>query len=430
MKKVIIWLILCLIWGTTWIFIKIGLADLPPIAFAAARFLLAVVILFFVIRIQKIPLPKTAKEWSLIALTGVLQFSINYSLVFWSEQYITSGLAAVLQATITVFGLILAWFFLPNERITKLKIFAVGLGIIGVAVIFIDQLKVQNLMAFLGSVGIVIGAYAAAQASILVKAKASAMHPAALVFAQIICGLPAIIIYSLVAEGNPFTFHWTWRAVVCVLYLSVFGTVAAFWLYYWLLSKIESTKAMMISLVTPLLAVIIGAIFLGERLPPQWTGLKFFNVFGPNEYHKGTMMSVLARRFDDVKAGRPVQLFKSHREGIADGDQRRDFIYVDDVVRVMMWLLATSSVSGLFNVGTGTARSFRDLMLSAYAALGATPNIQYIDMPEAIRGSYQYFTQSEVDRLLRAGYNGGFTALEDAVGRYVKGFLDRTDRFR
>ncbi len=114
----------------------------------------------------------------------------------------------------------------------------------------------------------------------------------------------------------------------------------------------------------------------GEKLPPQWAGLKFFNVFGPNEYHKGTMMSVLAQRFDDIKAGRPVQLFKSHRDGIADGDQRRDFIYVDDVVRVMMWLLASPSVSGIFNVGTGKARSFRDLMLSAYAALGTEPNIR------------------------------------------------------
>jgi ADP-L-glycero-D-manno-heptose 6-epimerase len=168
----------------------------------------------------------------------------------------------------------------------------------------------------------------------------------------------------------------------------------------------------------------------GEKLPPQWAGLKFFNVFGPNEYHKGSMMSVLARRFDDVKAGRPVQLFKSHRDGIADGDQRRDFIYVDDVVRVTMWLLATPGVSGVFNVGTGTARSFKDLMLSAYTALGAKPNIQYIDMPEQIRGSYQYFTQSEVDRLRHAGYNGGFTTLEDAVDTYVKGFLDRPDRFR
>src|SRR6266705_171098 len=122
----------------------------------------------------------------------------------------------------------------------------------------------------------------------------------------------------------------------------------------------------------------------GEKLPPQWAGLKFFNVFGPNEYHKGAMMC----------------------------------------------LLATPSISGIFNVGTGKARSFKDLMLSAYAALGTVPNIQYIDMPEQMRGSYEYFTQSNVDRLQRAGYNGGFTALEDAVEAYVKGFLDRADRFR
>jgi drug/metabolite transporter (DMT)-like permease len=272
MKTILIWLLLCLIWGTTWIFIKIGLDDLPPIAFAASRFIVAVVILFVVLRVGKIPLPKTAKEWRLIALTGVLQFSINYTMVFWSEQYITSGLAAVLQSMITVFGLILAWFFLPNERVTKLKIFAVCLGIVGVTVIFYDQLKVQNLMAFLGSVGIVVGAYAAAQASILVKAKGGAFHPGALVFSQMICGLPLIIIYSLIAEGNPLNFHWTWRAVVCILYLTLAGTIAAFWLYYWLLSKVESTIAMLISLVTPLLAVVIGAIVLGETLPPQ-TGL-------------------------------------------------------------------------------------------------------------------------------------------------------------
>src|SRR3954462_9319437 len=167
-----------------------------------------------------------------------------------------------------------------------------------------------------------------------------------------------------------------------------------------------------------------------ENLPPQWAGLKFFNVFGPNEYHKGTMMSVLARRFDDVKAGRAVQLFKSHRQGIADGDQRRDFIYVDDVVRVTTWLLATPSVSGIFNVGTGKARSFREMLLAAYAALGEAPNIQYLEMPEAIRGSYQYFTQADIGRLQGAGYNGGFTALEEAVNTYVKSYLDQPDPFR
>jgi len=158
--------------------------------------------------------------------------------------------------------------------------------------------------------------------------------------------------------------------------------------------------------------------------------LKFFNVFGPNEYHKGAMMSVLARRFEDIRSERVVELFKSHRDGIADGDQRRDFIYVDDAVRVVMWLLAAPSVSGLFNVGTGKARSFKELISAAYVALGATPNIHYIDMPEALRNSYQYFTQSEVERLQRAGYNGGFTALEEAVSLYVKGYLDRPDRYR
>jgi ADP-L-glycero-D-manno-heptose 6-epimerase len=168
----------------------------------------------------------------------------------------------------------------------------------------------------------------------------------------------------------------------------------------------------------------------GETLPPQWAGLKFFNVFGPNEYHKGTMASVVARRFDDIKSGRTVQLFKSHRPGIADGDQQRDFIYVDDVVRVLLWLLATPSVSGLFNVGTGRARSFKDIMLAAFAALGKTPAITYIDMPEEIRDSYQYFTESKVDRLCAAGYNGGFTPLEDAVAHYVKAYLSTSDRFR
>lgn len=270
--KILVWLILALIWSTTWIFIKVGLDDIPPMVFAAARFLVSVGILAILIKVQGIKMPKTAAEWKLIAITGLLQFSINYSLVFWSEQHISSGLAAVLQATISVFGLMLAWLMLPNERITPQKIIAVVVGIVGVAIIFFDQLRVENWMAFAGCVAIVVGAYAAAQASILVKAKATDIHPASLVFSQMLCGLPLIIIYSLIAEGNPLTFNWSWKAILCVLYLAVFGTVAAFWLYYWLLARIESTKAMMISLITPLLAVVIGWLVLGEKLPPQ-TGI-------------------------------------------------------------------------------------------------------------------------------------------------------------
>ena len=268
--KIFIWLTLCLIWGTTWIFIKIGLEEgLPPLTFAAARFVLALIILAFIIFFQKIPLPVNKRQWKLLALTGVMQFSINYSLVFWSEQYISSGLAAVLQAMITVFGLVLAWIHLPNERITGIKIAAVLLGICGVAVIFIKQLQINSVLAFAGCVAIVVGAYAAAHGSILVKAYGGNLHPATLVFGQMICGILPIIIYAFTVEGNPLKLNWTWKAIISVFYLTIFGTIAAFWLYYWLLSKIESTKAMMISLVTPLIAVIVGWIFLNEKLPAQ-----------------------------------------------------------------------------------------------------------------------------------------------------------------
>jgi ADP-L-glycero-D-manno-heptose 6-epimerase len=167
-----------------------------------------------------------------------------------------------------------------------------------------------------------------------------------------------------------------------------------------------------------------------QPLPPQWVGLKFFNVYGPNEYHKGEMMSVLCKVFDQAKAGVPVRLFKSHRPGIADGDQRRDFIYVEDVTAVVRWLIGTPSVNGLFNVGTGKAQSFREMIEAMFVALGRPPKIEYVDMPASIRDSYQYFTQASVEKLRRAGYNAGFTPLTTAVRRYVGEFLDRADRYR
>ncbi len=166
-----------------------------------------------------------------------------------------------------------------------------------------------------------------------------------------------------------------------------------------------------------------------EKLPPHWAGLKFFNVYGPNEYHKGHMASVLARVFDDAKAGKPVRLFKSYKDGVADGDQRRDFIYVDDAVAVLRWLMDTPSINGIYNVGTGKAESFRDMIGAMFKALGRPANIEYIEMPEKIRPQYQYFTQSSVENLRRAGYNAGFTPLDDAVASYVNGYLDQSDRY-
>ena len=175
---------------------------------------------------------------------------------------------------------------------------------------------------------------------------------------------------------------------------------------------------------------VARAILNGEPAPPQWAGLKFFNVYGPNERHKGDMMSVVAKLHPLLKAGEPARLFKSHRPDFADGGQSRDFIHVDDCVAVMLWLLDTPEVSGLFNVGTGKARSFRDLAEATFAALGLEPRVEYVDMPEHLRDKYQYFTQASTERLRAAGYTRPFTELEDGVRRYVQDFLEQPDPYR
>ncbi len=267
--KYIVWLVLCLIWGTTWLFIKVGLEEIPPFTFALLRFIVSIIIVGAIILVSRIGLPANARDWRLLAITGVLQFSINYSLVFWSELHISSGLAAVLQAMIPVFGLILAAVYLPEEKITMLKIAALGIGVAGVGVIFYEQLSIESTMAFAGSVAIVIGAFAAAQASILTKAKGGNMHPAILLFGQMVCGIGPIFVIVFLREGNPFNLNITFSGIFSIMYLAVLGTVVSFWLYYWLLSRIESTKAMTIALVTPLVAVVCGNLFLGEKLRTQ-----------------------------------------------------------------------------------------------------------------------------------------------------------------
>lgn len=164
--------------------------------------------------------------------------------------------------------------------------------------------------------------------------------------------------------------------------------------------------------------------------PPQWAGLKFFNVYGPNEYHKGGQKSVVCGITPDAMAGKPVKLFKSYQADYADGGQLRDFVYVRDCVGVMLWLFDTPGVSGIYNVGTGKARSFADLARAVFAALGKTPNIQYVEMPEILREKYQYFTEADMIRLRRAGYTKPFTELEDGVREYVTCYLTAEDKYR
>ena len=167
-----------------------------------------------------------------------------------------------------------------------------------------------------------------------------------------------------------------------------------------------------------------------DYAPPQWVGLKFFNVYGPNEEHKHSMKSVASQIWPKVTGGHSVQLFKSYREGIADGGQTRDFVYVRDVADVVAWLNASEQVNGVYNLGSGTARTFEDMAKAVFAAAGKPAQIEYTPMPPAIRDKYQYFTEAKMDRLKAAGFNQPMTVLEDGITDYVRNYLSQPDPYR
>ena len=179
---------------------------------------------------------------------------------------------------------------------------------------------------------------------------------------------------------------------------------------------------------------VLASIARDEPAPPTWAGLRFFNVYGPNEYHKGPMQSLVAKIVSAHRPGAAVQLFKSYRPDFADGWQLRDFIWVDDAVAVMLWLRTSGQAGGraggIINLGTGIARSFHDLASAAIRACGETPRIEYVDMPAAIRPAYQYYTCADVSRLRVLGYSAPFITLEAGVTRYVATFLRGKDRYR
>lgn len=167
----------------------------------------------------------------------------------------------------------------------------------------------------------------------------------------------------------------------------------------------------------------------GGKVPRQWAGLKFFNVYGPNEYHKGDMRSVVAKIYPGAAAGETATLFESHHPDFEHGGQSRDFVYVKDCVDVVLWLLEHPEVSGVYNLGTGQARSFRDLASAVYRALGREPQIEYVPTPEELRAKYQYFTQADMSRLRAAGYEAEFTSLEDGITDYVQNYLHAEDAY-
>lgn len=172
----------------------------------------------------------------------------------------------------------------------------------------------------------------------------------------------------------------------------------------------------------------------GDKLLDKVAGLKFFNVFGPNEYHKEDMRSVVCKAFAQIRQTGKLKLFKSYHKEYADGEQRRDFVYIKDCVRVVDWLIKNRSVGGIFNVGTGQARTWNDLGRAVFAAMGREPQIEYVDMPDALRGKYQYYTCADLTKLNARGCDVGFQSLEDGITDYVqnylmKGFAHLTSRY-
>jgi len=265
MKARVVWLILCVIWGSTWLFIKLGLNDLPPLTFAGIRFLCASSILVAIIFARGVRWPRKRSEWLLIAIVGWLQFSLNYGLVFWGEQRIPSGLAAVLQSTFPAFGLVIAHFYLPEERITPKKVMGIMLGVIGVGIVFSNQLSFAGKAALAGSVALVLSAVCGSYGNVLVKAYGTQIDPFVLAAGQMVCGFPPLLALGIATEGNPIHFHWTTTAVIALAYLVIVGSVIAFTLFYWLVRHMDVINTMLIALVTPVVAVLLGMIVLHEK---------------------------------------------------------------------------------------------------------------------------------------------------------------------
>jgi drug/metabolite transporter (DMT)-like permease len=258
------WLTLCAVWSSTWLVIKVGLRDLPPISYAAIRFVIAVIVLLAISVGRVRLLPRRVLDYAILALTGVLMFAVNYGLLFWGELHVSSGLAAVLQATIPIFGMLFAHAMLPDEPLRLQRLFGALLALGGVAMICERLLGFSGLMAFWGGLGIVFGAACAAFSNVLLKARVIPLAPSMIAAWQMIFGTAPLLLTGFMVEGNPTRFHWSALSLFCLLYLAVIGSALTFLLLYWLLPRMTVARLQAISLITPPGAVMLGWAIGGE----------------------------------------------------------------------------------------------------------------------------------------------------------------------
>jgi drug/metabolite transporter (DMT)-like permease len=242
-----------------------GLRDLPPISYAGIRFLIAIIVLLALSSGRVRLLPPRPSDYAVLAFTGVLMFAVNYGLLFWGELHVSSGLAAVLQATIPIFGMLFAHLMLPDEPLRLQKLSGALLALGGVTIICERLLGFNGLMAFWGGLGIVFGAAGAAFSNVLLKARMIQLAPAMIAAWQMIFGTAPLLVTGFALEGNPLRFHWGALSIFCLLYLAVIGSALTFLLLYWLLPRMTVARLQAISLITPPGAVALGWAIGGEK---------------------------------------------------------------------------------------------------------------------------------------------------------------------
>jgi drug/metabolite transporter (DMT)-like permease len=271
-RVVAVYILTCLIWSTVWLFIKIAVSEVPPVSFAAMRLIIAILVMVPVTLAWRTPLPKKLRDWIMIAGTGILLLGFNYALLNWGMQFISSGLTAVLQAMTPAFALVFGHYLLPDEQITPRKAAGLALGIGGIAVIFWDQLTFGSDRAFTGSVTVTLGALCVALAYVIVRREGKHLHPSVLTSGQMTAAFVPLMIYGWTVEGNPFELHWTRRALIAALYLALLGSVLAAWLNYWLLSRVGAVNLLLMGLIEPIIAILLGSWFLGESVTSRALG--------------------------------------------------------------------------------------------------------------------------------------------------------------
>lgn len=259
-----VWLLLGFVWGSTWLFIKLGLEDLPPFSLAGLRFLVAAAAMWGVLAVRRARLPRSRRDWLLMIGTGVLTFGLDYGLVFWGENHISAGLTSILFSTMPLFVLLLAHLMIPAERMTRRKLAGILVGIGGVALIFSRQLQVSDALAMWGAVAILAAAAVAGVSSVLIRRHGGHLDPSVLTTVQVTAGCIPLLIVGLAVEGSPVELGWTPMAWASLLYMAIVGSAMAFVLLYWLFKQIGAVRSGLIVPFSTVVAVILGVVVLGE----------------------------------------------------------------------------------------------------------------------------------------------------------------------